>query len=476
MYKSRAGSIILFLAITLAWLTALALPVLASDAIGNRIAAPSAPVSGGYGEGIVGTAKGVFLVRCLYATSQPDFYLYTQTAGWTALNTYRLETGIFRNGTALAWDSHDYIYTLVGGRYKDSGRTTFLRYTISTDVWEHLANTPYAQGAGDAITWSGSDNKVYAIVGSKSHNGGRSSFMRYDPETDTWTVLPFLWTNTDDGAALVWTGGDYLYALRGEYMETTPNGEFARYQISTGTWEKLPSLPDPGGVGDGGSLLWDPNDPDSIFALSGGAADESYEVGFFRYSIVKNQWEKLSNIPCPIGYYVGNRLAYSNGTIYYWQGSPKSSGCGGNGFYQLETVETPPAPTLIINEVELNPPGEDSGAEWIELYNPTTHPVGLTGWSVTYTSYGGGVESLPDVTVLPKGYFVYTYTKRRLNNSSGSPIKLIAPDGTVVDATPPGLKDTYNDLRTWQRIPNDVDSDSLSDWIFKYYTPNKGNE
>jgi len=325
------------------------------------------------------------------------------------------------------------------------------------------------------MSWSGFDSKVYAIVGSRSHNGEHSSFISYDPEMDTWSDLPFIWANTDDGAAIVWTGGEYLYALRGEYMETIPNGEFARYHIPTATWEALPSLPDPDGVGDGGSLLYEPGDSDSILALSGGAADESFGKGFFHFSIRNNTWERLADLPCPIGYYVGNRLAYSSGTVYYWQGSTKNAGRGGNAFYQLETASTASASALIVNEIELNPPGEDSGAEWIELYNPTSHPIDLTGWSVTYTSYGGGVEALPAMTVAPKGCFVYTYTKRRLNNSDGSRIALISPDGRIVDATPIGLKDSSNDLRTWQRVPNGVDTDSFGDWMFKYCTSGKEN-
>ncbi len=475
MRKSWTGFSMLLSVVLLSCLTILSLTTLGSDGLEDWLSAPSAPTSGGYGEAMVGTDDGMFLVRCLYSSSQPEVYLYTQTNGWTRASTAGLETGMFRNGTALAWDSQDHIYALAGGRYKDTQRTEFLRYTISAGTWEHLKDTRCGQGAGDAISWSGFDGKVYAIIGSRSHNGERSSFMCYDPESDTWSGLPFIWENTDDGAALVWTGGEYLYALRGEYMETIPNGEFARYHIPTATWEVLPSLPDPDGVGDGGSLLYVSDSCDSIYALSGGAADESFGKGFFRFSITDNVWNRLADLPCPIGYYVGNRLAYSDGSIYYWQGGTKSAGCSGSAFYKVELATNTSLSTLIINEIEINPLGEDSGAEWIELYNPRAHPISLAGWEVTYTSYGGGVATLPAVTVPSKGYFVYTYMKRRLNNSSGLPIQLVDPDGTVVDATPPGLKDSSNDLRTWQRVPNGVDTDSFGDWRFRYGTPQAVN-
>jgi hypothetical protein len=34
---------------------------------------------------------------------------------------------------------------------------------------------------------------------------------------------------------------------------------------------------------------------------------------------------------------------------------------------------------LVINEVELNPVGNDTANEWVELYNPTTTTIDLTG-------------------------------------------------------------------------------------------------
>ena len=353
MHSPRIGPITSVLALIIICLLFPALAVSAADAPPeNWIAEPSAPVSGGYGEGVVGTDEGLFLVRCLYTTSQPQLYFYTPTTGWTTLSAAGLETGTFRNGTALAWDSQDHIYALAGGRYNDTERTVFLRYTISTNSWEYLASTPYAQGAGDAITWSGFDNKVYAIVGSREHNGASSAFLSYDPETDSWTSLPFLWTNTDDGASLAWDGGEYIYALRGEFDEITPNGYFARFNLLNQTWKLLASLPDPNGVGDGGSLLSiassELEHDDYIYALSGGSAAEAPGYGFFRYQISTNTWDEMPSLPCPIGYYVGQRLTYTNGRFYYWQGSPTTSKwvCGGGAFFSMPVTTRPTTPSV----------------------------------------------------------------------------------------------------------------------------------
>jgi len=78
----------------------------------------------------------------------------------------------------------------------------------------------------------------------------------------------------EDGASLVWTGGDYLYALSGEYLETTPVQDFWRYDIVSDSWTTMAPIPENGGVGDGGSLLWVgnwlPAHADYIYALGGG--------------------------------------------------------------------------------------------------------------------------------------------------------------------------------------------------------------
>jgi hypothetical protein len=41
---------------------------------------------------------------------------------------------------------------------------------------------------------------------------------------------------------------------------------------------------------------------------------------------------------------------------------------------------------ILINEVELNPPGTDSGAEKVELYNPSSSATDVSGWTVSSTA------------------------------------------------------------------------------------------
>jgi hypothetical protein len=306
-----------------------------------------APVSGGYGEGLVTTGDSIYLIKCLYASSAPEFYRYDPRADtWHTESVIGLQQGAFRNGTALAWDGSRYIYALGGARYSDHNRCSFFRYDTLQNSWCPLRNTQYAQGAGNALTWSGYDEKLYAFVGSNSHNQGQTYFLRYDPKDSSWSLLPGAWAYTEDGASLAWTGGQYVYALRGEADETSPSGDFSRFDISTERWETLEPIPATSGVGDGGSLLWLGNwqdqKRDMLYALPGGSALEEPGCEFYSYCMNTATWTRKSDIPCPVGYYVGNRLAYADGSIYYWQGSPTTEKwrCSGDSFYAARTQAT----------------------------------------------------------------------------------------------------------------------------------------
>ena len=333
---------------------------------GEWIEKADTPEAGGYGEAVVGTGNYIYAAKCLYASSTPYFWRYDPSINnWDFMNTSGIPTGAFRNGATLAYDRNDYLYALLGGRYSDTNRHLFYRYSLSIDSWEKLIDTPHAQGAGDAITWSGFDNQIYAILGSKEHG---TAFANYNFSDNSWSTLPLnpSWTTTDDGASLVWTGGEYLYALRGEWQETVPCQDYARYHIPTKTWEDMSSIPESEGVGDGGSLLWVNNYPDYIFALGGNSCLEDPGYNFYRYSISSDSWEDLEPIPCPVGNYVGNRLGFAGGYIYYWQGTPSTWECDGSAFYMFE---------LTVEDKIF-----DNGIWWIEKNSSEPH----LGWMKVY--------------------------------------------------------------------------------------------
>jgi len=312
--------------------------VVAPSNLGSWVEKADTPDVGGYGESVCGDGSYVYIAKCLYATSTPQFWRYTPgTNTWGNLSVTGLPTGAFRNGTAIAWDNGSYVYALCGARYEDADRRLFYHYTISTDSWTQLANTPGPQGAGDAITWSGYDGYVYTIIGSSAHG---TVFARYNAANNTWETRASPPAGTDDGCSLVWTGGTYLYALRGEYLETTPLRDFWRYDIINDNWATMAEIPEAGGVGDGGSMIWAGNwlsaQVGYIYALGGGSCWEDPGDNFYRYVISTNTWEKLASIPYAITDYNAGRLGFAAGHIYYWQGMNASYPGGGKKFCMYE--------------------------------------------------------------------------------------------------------------------------------------------
>jgi PKD repeat protein len=129
------------------------------------------------------------------------------------------------------------------------------------------------------------------------------------------------------------------------------------------------------------------------------------------------------------------------------------------------TISEPVTGHMVINEVESNPPGTDAGYEWVELYNPTGAAVDVSGWKLQTTA--GAIETyiIPNGIVIPAGVFVViTFPSQFLDNEQES-VVLFDQSNTEIDRTPV-LSDTDNDARTWQRIPNGVDTDIASDWQF----------
>jgi hypothetical protein len=130
-------------------------------------------------------------------------------------------------------------------------------------------------------------------------------------------------------------------------------------------------------------------------------------------------------------------------------------------------AEAGPA-VVKINEVEADPPGTDrSGLEWIELFNPTTSPVDLTGWKVS-TTHGIKESSTLSGTIGPSELRVVTFDGQFIDNN-GDTVQLSDASGRLIDETP-SHADTANDGRTWQRVP-----DGAEGWQFIEQTRGTSN-
>jgi len=145
----------------------------------------------------------------------------------------------------------------------------------------------------------------------------------------------------------------------------------------------------------------------------------------------------LSNIPLPI---------------------PGLKGCVNAGVY-LKVLEGR-SDRVVINEYELNPAGEDAGREWVELYNPTSEAVDLSGWTIETRHGVQGLGSLGGV-MMPLTRLVYHFPEQALDNiGEGFPFEesMVLKDerGRRVDSAPFST-DCWNDGRTWQRVQDGAD-------------------
>ncbi|MDX1611710.1 MAG: lamin tail domain-containing protein, partial [Candidatus Thermoplasmatota archaeon] len=117
---------------------------------------------------------------------------------------------------------------------------------------------------------------------------------------------------------------------------------------------------------------------------------------------------------------------------------------------------------VVINEVEANPPGRDAGNEWLELHNPASWQVNLTGWEVT--TVGGREERLvlPGGTSLaPDGHIVIAFPEGQFLDNKAEEIVLWDALGNEM-ARVSDLSDTANDARTNQRLPDGQGTFSLA--------------
>jgi len=414
-------------------------------------------VTGTYGEAVVGTGGALYIAR------GTGFYRYTPSndSFIELASPPKPDRDAFKTGTALAWDFGDYIYALYGAAAGES-RRYFYRYSISQNVWERLADTPYDQGEGNAMTYVGRVG-VYATVGGEQ----RPTFLLfYDPSTNSWgPQFPAPLPGMGDGASMVWTGSDCLYILRGEYLEEEPLYDFWSYNITSHALTSLADIPayphdgGVGGVGDGGSLLyvgfWLPNQTDYIYALSGNQAypESIPDNRTYRYRISTNTWERLADLPFGVGYYVGCRLGYADGHVYAWQGTPSTWAGGGDDLARYVLAEAPvtqvPLFRLVSSEVQTVEGGinatltfqnygfnASSGSVWIP-WEKLYYGMVLSGSPPT----GSISESLLTFDVNGDGDTLDVFPVRYVDN------KTVEVDGVLANAmVPPENRIVYDSV------------------------------
>jgi uncharacterized membrane protein len=271
---------------------------------------PSAPTSSGYGIGIVRAKDtagnpAIYIMAGTTGGNSQKWYRYTDASGWGGqLNTSGHDitwsgSGAAQpkpsNGSEFAWDNADTIYYFPGSGYSYD-RYDWYKYTISTNTWTYIGEFNTSgdpkNGPGNSacfVTYGG-ENYIFIQFGhtpGDAYEAGK--FMRYQISTGSWWTPAQTGYGADDGADMVWDGGNNLYLFPGAYEEGGAIDEyrFLVYSISQNLWTPLPDFPSPGGQGngsdDGGSagLVGE-----YIYRLKGGDGNGSTPASnFYRYQI-----------------------------------------------------------------------------------------------------------------------------------------------------------------------------------------------
>ena len=127
---------------------------------------------------------------------------------------------------------------------------------------------------------------------------------------------------------------------------------------------------------------------------------------------------------------------------------------------------------VVINEVEINPPGLDTASpiEWVELYNPTDSTIDISSWKISSSPSADRTYSIPQgTTIFPGEFLLFFYTAAWFTDVA-EVVQLLDAQGNLVDETP-FLTDVSNDNVSWQRKTDGFDSDANGDWINKFSTP-----
>ena len=131
---------------------------------------------------------------------------------------------------------------------------------------------------------------------------------------------------------------------------------------------------------------------------------------------------------------------------------------------------------VVINEVDINPPGDDSKSisEWVEIYNPTSSDVDIGGWEIASTTVLKKTMSIPYGTII-KSEQIMTYSYQNVwFTDANESVELRDANGIVIDKTP-FISDIKNDFTSWQRLYDGYDFDSSDDWKFVISTAGSSN-
>ncbi len=124
--------------------------------------------------------------------------------------------------------------------------------------------------------------------------------------------------------------------------------------------------------------------------------------------------------------------------------------------------------TVVINEVEANPAGDESVFKtaitaWFELYNNDDKDVDISGWSIKNSE--GRSITLPQGAVIRGLDYYVLDAKPKWLAQTGEVLVLTDAGGAEVDRTAV-LSDEEDNEMAWTRDPDGRDTNGTDDWKF----------
>lgn len=212
--------------------------------------------------------------------------------------------GLFGSSKAHYPGSGNYIYVLAG-----YGSKSFYAYDYVNDTWTARSDAPVDMLYGNQITGTG--DVLYVCQGRDCHCSTSSdqtsyNFMKYTISTDTWEVLADLPERIYSSAFY----GDYLVYVSSDnavYYLPPSQTRLYRYDITAGTWSQKANPSSAHGC------LYYPGSGDYIYFYR---YDTNY---LYRYSTSSNSWSGLGYCSlCSNRGYDISMFTPDGNTLYIW--------------------------------------------------------------------------------------------------------------------------------------------------------------
>lgn len=196
-------------------------------------------------------------------------------------------------GSAAPGDG--FVYALIGSYPSNCLRNT-VRYDVSANSWQTLANYPYYGSGLDYIDAVSYGNNIYTFGGLINCNNTYSDYTSvYDRVNNSWSLAANMpWSAAQPGAAL--HSDNRIYVMGGYNGSYLSN--HASYDPALNAWQNLASMPGgrycPGVVSGGSSNPF-------IYCIGGYSSAGSTNTNY-RYNPSSNTWITMNSIPYNLGH------------------------------------------------------------------------------------------------------------------------------------------------------------------------------